>query len=169
MAHTNPAIRSHTNRNWYGGAADNPTLQYLRQLNKRRSLIAASRMRGSGRPVHGILQGHAYSVLRLKQIQGRRLVQFRNPWGSFEWKGDWSDSSVLWEQNPSIARELAHVHEDDGAFWMEWHAVLTHFDSIDVCVRIRGAALGWVAAGLVCSASSRLDYGRALQASRTWH
>ena len=27
--------------------------------------------------------------------------QVRNPWGSFEWKGDWSDQSLMWTKHPS--------------------------------------------------------------------
>ena len=25
-----------------------------------------------------------------------RLIKVRNPWGDFEWKGDWGDDSELW-------------------------------------------------------------------------
>jgi len=39
----------------------------------------------------GIVEGHAYSVLDCQDIDGNQLVQLRNPWGSSEWKGDWSD------------------------------------------------------------------------------
>ena len=47
----------------------------------------------------GIAGGHAYSLLstHVVSIPGRhcnlvRLVKLRNPWGSYEWKGAWSDS-----------------------------------------------------------------------------
>ena len=50
-------------------------------------------------------------------IAGNRvnLVKLRNPWGKFEWTGDWSDKSPLWPKNYS------HVlDEDDGCFWMSF-------------------------------------------------
>ena len=27
-----------------------------------------------------------------------KIVNVRNPWGSFEWKGDWSDNSPCWTE-----------------------------------------------------------------------
>ena len=36
--------------------------------------------------------------LRVRSYEGSgvRLVQLRNPWGKFEWRGDWSDKSTKW-------------------------------------------------------------------------
>ena len=31
----------------------------------------------------------------------RTTLQLRNPWGSFEWKGDWGDGSDMWTQHPN--------------------------------------------------------------------
>ena len=44
----------------------------------------------------GIVKGHAYtliSAIEIKNKQGKtvQLVKLRNPWGSGEWNGDWSD------------------------------------------------------------------------------
>ena len=47
----------------------------------------------------GIVQGHAYSILDVVTIDGFKLVQLRNPWGSgAEWTGDWSDDSDKWNE-----------------------------------------------------------------------
>ena len=44
----------------------------------------------------GIMPGHAYSVLRTFMTKDgkTRLLNVRNPWGSFAWKGDFSHSIV---------------------------------------------------------------------------
>lgn len=41
----------------------------------------------------GIVELHAYSVLKACEIDGVRLVLLKNPWGKHEWKGPWSDGS----------------------------------------------------------------------------
>ena len=47
----------------------------------------------------GIVQGHAYSILDIAEIDGEKLMQLRNPWGnSKEWKGAWSDGSKEWTE-----------------------------------------------------------------------
>jgi len=40
----------------------------------------------------------------------------RNPWGSGEWLGDWSDSSPIW--SASAKKKAKLVVADDGTFWM---------------------------------------------------
>jgi hypothetical protein len=44
----------------------------------------------------GLVPGHAYSIIIAKEYNEIKLVNIRNPWGSFEWDGDWSDHSPLW-------------------------------------------------------------------------
>jgi len=43
-------------------------------------------------------------------------VKIRNPWGSFEWKGDWSDNSQVWTEEAKAI--MNHVIADDGTFCM---------------------------------------------------
>ncbi|PHT32876.1 Calpain-type cysteine protease DEK1 [Capsicum baccatum] len=55
----------------------------------------------SGSDVHisssGIVQGHAYSILQVREVDGHKLVQIWNPWANeVEWNGPWSDPSPEW-------------------------------------------------------------------------
>lgn len=66
----------------------------------------------------GLVQGHAYSVLDAVEMDGFRLIKLRNAWGHFEWNGDWSDDSDLWNQYPEIAEACKHKISENGIFWM---------------------------------------------------
>lgn len=57
-------------------------------------------------------------------------MQVRNPWGSFEWKGDWSDKSEMWTEE---LREQCQVSiENDGKFWMPWANFPNHFATVQI-------------------------------------
>lgn len=94
---------------------------------------------GAGSPAHpdgdsaksdtGIVQGHAYSVLKAIEVDGIKLVQIRNPWGRGEWTGDWSDDSDLWTTRMRNVLNW-NLIEDDGIFWMEFGDFLSEFDEI---------------------------------------
>ncbi|CAM8889204.1 unnamed protein product [Rhodiola kirilowii] len=91
----------------------------------------------SGSDVHisssGIVQGHAYSILQVREVDGHKLIQIRNPWASeVEWNGPWSDSSPEWTDR--MKHKLKHVPQSkEGIFWMSWQDFQIHFRSIYVC------------------------------------
>lgn len=91
----------------------------------------------SGSDVHvsssGIVQGHAYSLLQVREVDGHKLVQVRNPWANeVEWNGPWADSSPEWTER--MKHKLKHVPQSkDGIFWMSWQDFQIHFRSIYVC------------------------------------
>ncbi|XP_072254986.1 calpain-5-like [Pyxicephalus adspersus] len=77
----------------------------------------------------GLVTGHAYSVTAVKSItlhsglfslfrtHKLRLVRLRNPWGSGEWKGAWSDGSEEWKKVSQRERKkLGVTVDDDGEF-----------------------------------------------------
>ena len=64
----------------------------------------------------GIVQSHAYTFIGCKEVDGIKFVQLRNPWGSFEWKGDYSDNSNKWTDR--LKKELGFVNSNDGVFFM---------------------------------------------------
>jgi hypothetical protein len=42
----------------------------------------------------GIIEGHAYSIMKAVEVDGKRLCLLRNPWGTYEWNGPWSEYRV---------------------------------------------------------------------------
>ena len=83
----------------------------------------------------GIVSGHAYSLLDIQEIRdsrGRpaRIMQIRNPWGKFEWKGDFHDACPLW--TPELKQQLSIQHLDDGIFWMRIEDFIIYFEEIGV-------------------------------------
>ena len=60
-----------------------------------------------------------------------KLVKLRNPWGSFEWKGDWSEESELWTEE--IKAQLNFEKADDGMFWMSFDDFKQYFDRVQIC------------------------------------
>lgn len=86
---------------------------------------------------HGLIAGHAYSVLgaqELKDSAGKvvhKLVRMRNPWGSEEYHGDWSDKSTLWTAD---FKQQAHYEDkDDGIFFVPLDQWRQDWASISVC------------------------------------
>ena len=84
----------------------------------------------------GLVPGHAYGVIgcaAVEDINGNKaqIVQLRNPWGRFEWRGDWGDESELW--SPEAKEQVNFVAEDDGTFWMSLTDFVHYFTVLFVC------------------------------------
>jgi len=93
----------------------------LLKFDKDNHLMAAIATQSSDESDSGLVHGHAYSVLKIVEVQGFRLVACRNPWGSdAEWNGPWSDRSAEWRANPSVAKALNVDFQTEGTFWMDY-------------------------------------------------
>ncbi|KAK4177867.1 putative calpain-1 catalytic subunit [Triangularia setosa] len=77
----------------------------------------------------GIVERHAYSVMRAVEIDGVRLVMLKNPWGKGEWRGAWSDGSKEW--TPEWLTKLNHKFGDDGSFWMSYKDLLRKYQRFE--------------------------------------
>lgn len=77
----------------------------------------------------GIIEGHAYSVQRVVEIEGKRLILLRNPWGRGEWKGAWADGSKEW--SPEWMKKLGHKFGEDGEFWICYEDLLRHYQCFE--------------------------------------
>ena len=100
----------------------------------------------------GMLPGHAYSILQAKEYKNTKLLNIRNPWGKFEWTGDWGDNSKLWTEE-YIQAINPIFDETDGSFWMcnfftinlAFDDFLKYFRSVNICkarnfeeIRVKG-------------------------------
>lgn len=89
----------------------------------------------------GLVSGHAYSILDVREIldsRGKmaRILKIRNPWGKFEWNGAFSDQSPLWTEDAK--RELNIEHSDDGVFWMPFKEFTRYYEGIGILKTIPG-------------------------------
>ncbi|CAE6493790.1 unnamed protein product [Rhizoctonia solani] len=103
--------------------------------------------------VSGLVTWHAYAVLEALEVNGRRFVRIRNPWGQTEWKGPWSDGSKEWTSE-WLARlgELHHKFGDDGEFLMEYKDFLKTWVTIE---RSRLFDAGWKLSSMWLNVASR--------------
>ncbi|KAL7792578.1 hypothetical protein V8C37DRAFT_379921 [Trichoderma ceciliae] len=77
----------------------------------------------------GILELHSYSIQRAVDIDGKRLLRLKNPWGKGEWKGPWSDGSKEW--TPEWLEKLGHRFGDDGDFWIAYEDLLQKYQAFE--------------------------------------
>lgn len=92
----------------------------------------------------GLSPGHAYTILQVKDYKQNKLVCLRNPWGNFEWKGDWGTHSTLWtDEIKQIIKP--NLTGDDGSWWISYEDLIKNFYCLNVCkvrnwdeVRIKG-------------------------------
>ena len=120
-----------------GEAFDNLKLwKLLKTYDSHDALIAASvSNNGENKRDDGIVEGHAYTVKRIYSFKKYKLLNLRNPWGQFEWKGKWSDNDTkTWNSHKEIAKKIGFVAADDGAFWIQYDDFLKIFNVIEVCI-----------------------------------
>jgi len=106
-------------------------------------LLGAGSTSGSDKDIsdEGIVQGHAYSILQVRQVDNHRLLQMRNPWGGDgktgksnyrgEWNGAWSDKSPEWEQRYKTL--LGWEDKNDGKFWIAFEDFVRVFRCVYLC------------------------------------
>ncbi|GIK06975.1 hypothetical protein Aspvir_002628 [Aspergillus viridinutans] len=84
---------------------------------------------GPPRDRRGISENHSYSIMDAKEVDGRRLLRLRNPWGKKEWTGAWSDGSEQW--TPEWMQKLDHKFGNDGFFWISYEDLLKKYQHLD--------------------------------------
>jgi len=105
---------------------DEEFFDLLRYYHRNGAVLCCGGVKPAGQE-QGLVPKHAFSLLQVCSVrmdwesdEYLRMVQVRNPWGTGEWKGNWSDSSKLWDQHPYVKRSLNFTNRDDGSYWMQW-------------------------------------------------
>jgi calpain-15 len=82
----------------------------------------------------GLVGQHAYGLIGVAEVKDPRgqmakIVNLRNPWGKFEWNGDWSDHSPCW--TPQARKQVKlKPNVNDGTFWMAFEEFRLYFTRI---------------------------------------
>ena len=84
----------------------------------------------------GLVTNHSYMIIDniiLKNPNGTevKLLKIRNPWGTNEWLGDWSDDSRKW--NDDFKKKVDLENKEDGIFWMAYEDFIQFYTSIHIC------------------------------------
>ncbi|XP_041842615.1 calpain-5-like [Melanotaenia boesemani] len=125
--------------------------QTLAKVHERKSLITCSIRPAEGETVEsvldcGLVRGHAYGITAVRKVRlGEKLwktngaprlfmVRMRNPWGTTDWRGAWSQGSEQWQQLSRAEREkMGLVVRDVGEFWMDFQDFCCFFTDVMVC------------------------------------
>ncbi|KAF0029274.1 hypothetical protein F2P81_018379 [Scophthalmus maximus] len=132
--------------------------QTLARAHERKALITCSIRPAEGETVEsaldcGLVRGHAYGITGVRKVREGLLkaggtsrlfmVRMRNPWGTTDWTGAWSQRSQQWQQMSRAEREkVGLVVRDVGEFWMDFEDFCRYFTDVVVC-RLVERALLW--------------------------
>lgn len=90
----------------------------------------------------GIVQSHAYAIIDVAEVPigcccaimsgmisgPDKIVKLRNPWGTGEWKGAYSDKSCFWTAAGRKCVDLEAA--EDGAFWIRISDFRRYFSTV---------------------------------------
>ncbi|KAM6959851.1 calpain-5 isoform 2-T2 [Tautogolabrus adspersus] len=125
--------------------------QTLAKAHERKALITCSIRPAEGETVEsvldcGLVRGHAYGITAVRKVRlGETLqkngevsrlfmVRMRNPWGTTDWTGAWSQGSQQWQQMSRAEREKTGlIVRDVGEFWMDFQDFCHYFTDVVVC------------------------------------
>ena len=93
--------------------------------------IICTNSKGDVPEMTGLVRGHAYTIVSTYEFKGVKLVKLRNPWGSYEWNGDYSDKSDKWDEE--LKKFVNYQNQDDGIFFMKVEDFLNYFPYTFIC------------------------------------
>ena len=88
--------------------------------------------------VDGLHNGHAYSLLGVHYLYdsagnlAHTLMQMRNPWGTENYVGPWSDKSSLWTSE--YKSQVNYVDANDGKFFMPASLFFNTYRDVSIAI-----------------------------------
>ena len=101
-------------------------------------MVSGSRGEGEREAEGGVISGHAYTFISTHEFSHEqklvRLLKLRNPWGTCEWTGDWSDNSPLW--TAELREECGSRVADDGEFFIPYDEYFEQYAMTSIGVNV---------------------------------
>ncbi|XP_053595601.1 calpain-7 [Microplitis demolitor] len=94
--------------------------------------VATAELSDSVSDKTGLVPTHAYAVLDVRLIDGKKLLQLKNPWSHLRWRGNFSERDAQ-NWTPQLRRALNYDPEsasqyDNGIFWIDYASICRFFD-----------------------------------------
>ncbi|KAJ4949319.1 hypothetical protein JOQ06_020835 [Pogonophryne albipinna] len=129
--------------------------QTLAKAHERKALITCSIRPAEGETVEsvldcGLVRGHAYGITAVRKMRLAEMgwmsrlfmVRMRNPWGTTDWTGAWSQGSQEWHQMSRAEREkMGLIVRDVGEFWIDFEDFCQYFTDVVVCRMVESSLL----------------------------
>ena len=88
---------------------------------------------------YGLVPNHAYSIVYPTKWDEKKvyLIKLGNPWGTNDWKGNWSDSSPCWTKE--FINYFKYTRQKDGTLYIDLNDYIYFFGSTCICHLLYGA------------------------------
>lgn len=120
--------------------------QKIKQCTKEHGLITGSIesiTSGEHKRKDGLIEGHAYSILRTESYRTSAniqdpIIEIMNPHGKTEWKGKYGDNDLTrWTTQRQLAQFKTKINKyrnpNDGRFWMSVRDYHKNFTKTELC------------------------------------
>lgn len=82
----------------------------------------------------GLVPTHAYAMLDIREVKGKRLLMLKNPWNHLRWKGRFCENDVT-NWTPELQKVLNYDPKsaqtfDNGVFWIDYESLIHFYDVI---------------------------------------
>lgn len=122
----------------YPGEKVNELWKIMKDADARDYILCTNTGNNKDAEDMGLVNSHAYTIIDLYEEGELRLLKLRNPWGQFEWKGDFSDKSDKWDVHPHMKKKVGYENKDDGIFYMTFDDFLTYYPYTFICKYEKG-------------------------------